>query len=253
MNKLLILLFTLLLPTQLLAQDKVTICSDNNFWYPFTLVKDGQPTGIHIDIIAKALSNLGYQAEFKALPWKRCLKDAETGKVDGIATASYKDKRAAFMHYPEDASTAQKSPKRVMQVEYVVVTTKDNDYQFAGDINTIPTPVRAPRGYSIADDLKDKGIKVDDQASGDEKNIKKLLRNGKGSVVTIPEVVNVLSQQDAYKDKLNISTKPIKSKSYYLPISHKSGLAEADREKLWAEIAKVRDNQELMAEIAAKY
>jgi polar amino acid transport system substrate-binding protein len=236
-----------------LAEQKVTICSDNNFWYPFTLVKDGQPSGIHIDIISRALSNLGYSAEFKALPWKRCLKDAEKGKMDGIATASYKDARAEFLHYPDDAKDAKKSPNRVMQVEYVVVTAAGDSYEFDGNIEGLPTPVFAPRGYSIAEDLKGKGVKVDDSASGDEKNIKKLLRKGEGSVVTIPEVVKVLSQKSAYKGKLKISEMPIKSKSYYLPISKKSNLSDSDRAKIWSEIAKIRDNADVMAEIAAKY
>ncbi|PID42631.1 MAG: amino acid ABC transporter substrate-binding protein [Proteobacteria bacterium] len=235
------------------AEKKIAICTDNNFWYPFTLVEKGQPKGIHIDIIARALSNIGYTAEFKALPWKRCLKAAETGKMDGIATASYKDARARFLHYPADAKEAGKSPNRVMQVEYIVVTTADSSYQFGGNVKTLPAPVLAPRGYSIADDLKKQGVRVDDSATGDEKNIKKLLRKGKGSVVTIPEVVNVLSRKDAYKGKLHIGDTPIESKSYYLPVSKKSSISEADRNRIWAEIAKIRDNAEVMAEIAAKY
>lgn len=253
MQRSLILLLSFFLSVSVSAAGKISICSDNNFWYPFTLVKDGKPAGIHIDIITKALTNLGYETEFKALPWKRCLSEAEQGSVDAIATASYKDKRAAFLHYPSDAATAKKSSQRVMQVEYVVVTSADNVYEFDGDVKSIPTPVRAPRGYSIADDLKKKGVDVDDKANGDENNIKKLLRGGKGSVVTIPEVVNMLSEKAEYKGKLKISAQPLKSKSYYLPISKASKLSADDREKIWAEVAKVRDDAAFMADIGAKY
>lgn len=253
MQRIFALLLSVLLTSSVSAAGKITICSDNNFWYPFTLVKEGQSAGLHIDIIAKALTNLGYQAEFKPLPWKRCLAEAEQGGVDGVATASYKDKRAAFLHYPSDAATAKKSALRVMQVEYVVVTSADNSYEFDGDVKTIPTPVRAPRGYSIADDLKKQGLDVDDKASGDENNLKKLLRGGNGSVVTIPEVVKVLSEKAEYKGKLKISATPLKSKSYYLPLSKASKLSSEERENIWAEIAKVRDDAAFMAEVGAKY
>ncbi len=253
MQRMFTLILSIILSASVSAAGKISICSDNNFWYPFTLVKDGQSAGIHIDIIAKALDNLGYEVEFKPLPWKRCLVEAEQGGVDGVATASFKEERAAFMHYPGDAATAKKSTQRVMQVEYVVVTSADNSYEFSGDVKSIPEPVRAPRGYSIADDLKKQGVNVDDKASGDENNIKKLLRGGDGAVVTIPEVVNVLSEKAEFKGKLKISAQPLKSKSYYLPISKASKLSAEERDKIWAEIAKVRDDAAFMADAAAKY
>ena len=253
MQRTIILILSLFLSVSVSAAGKIAICSDNNFWYPFTLVKDGKSAGMHIDIIAKALSNLGYQAEFKPLPWKRCLSEAEQGGMEAVATASYKDQRAVFMYYPSDAATAKKSDQRVMQVEYVVVTMADNNYEFNGDVTSIPAPIRAPRGYSIVDDLKKQGVKVDDKANGDENNIKKLIRGGTGSVVTIPEVVKVLSEKAEYKGKLKISAQPLKSKSYFLPISKASKLSTDEREKIWAEIAKVRDDAAFMAEVGAKY
>lgn len=233
--------------------ETVKICSDLNFWYPFTMVEDGKAVGIHIDIVNEALSNLGMNAKFRPLPWKRCLNEAKVGSVDAIATASYKTDRAEYLHYPEDASTATKSKFRVAQVEYVVVTTADNPYEFNGDIHSLPEPVRAPRGWSIVSDLTNQGINVDSQAAGDEVNIKKLLRQGKGSLVTIPDVVQELEKRPEYQGKLKVSSTPIKSKSYFLPFSKKTKISKEHIEKIWAEIAKIRDNPEKMAAIASKY
>ncbi len=253
MKKIIILTAGLLLSCNLYAGKTVKICTDNGFWYPFTYTKDKQAVGLHIDVVSKALANLGYSVEYRPLPWKRCLSEAEDGKVDGVVSASYKDKRAAFMYYPSDAATAKKSDFRIQQVEYVVVTTANNDYEFDGDVNSIPQPVRAPRGYSIADDLKKKGLKVDDKASGDENNMKKLLRSGKGSLVTIPEVVKLLSGRAEYKGKFKISEKPVKSKSYYFTISKNTKLTADERQKIWEEIAKVREDKDFMGAMAAKY
>lgn len=253
MQRIYALLLSMLLVNGASAEGKITICSDSNFWYPFTFVSEGQSAGLHIDIITKALSNLGYQPEFKPLPWKRCLADAKQGSVNGVATASYKESRAEFLYYPDDAPTSQKSAQRVMQVEYIVVTSADSSYEFDGDVKTIPTPIRAPRGYSIADDLRNKGVAVDDNAPGDENNLKKLLRYGDGAVVIIPEVVKALAEKAEYKGKLKVSEMPLKSKSYYLAISKEASMAAEARERIWAEIAKVRDDEAFIATAAAKY
>ena len=246
-------LVSAVLSSSVFAGGTINICSDKNLWYPFTFVEEGKAVGLQIDIISKALSNLDYSVNYKPLPWKRCLASAKDGDFDAIATASYKDKRAVFLEYPNDASTAKKSVQRVLQVEYVVVTASDSGYTYAGDVKTIPTPVRVPRGYSIGDDLKKQGLKVDDGAAGDENNIKKMLRRGDGSVVTLPKRVELLSKQDVYKGKLSVSDTPVKSKSYYLPFSKKSKITKADQEKIWAEIANVRNDLEFMGKMSAKY
>lgn len=233
--------------------ETLKICSDVNFWYPFTMVEDGKAVGIHIDVIREALASLGMEASFRPLPWKRCLNEAKRGYMHAVATASYKDDRAEYLHYPEGAKEATKSPYRVTQVEYVIVTSASDPYEFDGDVTTIPTPIRAPRGYSIVSDLESKGLKVDSQAAGDVQNIKKLFRSGKGSLVTYPAAITELIKKTEYKGKLKISSKALKSKSYYLPFSKESSLTPERMQQIWDAIAEIRDNPEKMAAIAEQY
>ncbi len=236
-----------------LAAEPLKICTDINFWYPFTFVKDGKPVGLHLDIISSAADSVGVPIEYTPLPWKRCLKEVEGGSYDGIAVASYKDARAEFMHYPDDAASAKRSILRVMQVEYVVVTPALSRYEYTGDVATLPTPVRIPRGYSIADDLKKKGVDVDSGAAGDENNIRKMLRAGKGSLVTLPQIIEVLGARPEFKDKLKVSSQPLKSKTYYLTFSKKGKATLEIRQKLWNEIAAVRENITFMEAVSSKY
>lgn len=231
----------------------LTICSDVNFWYPFTMVEDGKAVGIHIDIIKMAVEKLGYQVEFKPLPWKRCLTEAEEGKVDGIAVASYNAERAAFLRYPDDAATNPTSDLRVASVEYVVVTAASSDYEFNGDVKTIPQPVMAPRGWSIVGELEKQGVTVDSNATGDENNLRKLLRSGDGAIVTIPEVIRQLGDKPDFKGKFKVSAKPVSSRAYYLPFAKKGSVDEATGDKVWQEIKAIREDQGKMAGIAAKY
>ncbi|WP_250654962.1 substrate-binding periplasmic protein [Alkalimarinus coralli] len=246
-----LLLFSFSVPS--MAGGVIRVCLDESEWYPFTFVKYGAASGIHIDIIKHASGRIGMPLVFVAMPWKRCLREASQGRVDAVATASYNDDRAAFLKYPDDASLAGKSPHRVMQVEYVIVTMSNDSFEFDNNIEDIPRPVRAPRGYSVVADLNKLGIPVDDNAASDEINIRKLLREGRGTVVVIPEMAEKLNQNPAYKGKLKISQKPWKSKSYFLPFSKKSRISDQDIRRLWDEIEKVREDSLFMAEQARKY
>lgn len=251
--KYLLMCIALLTATTVSAGEKIKICLDKNMWYPFTFVEKGKATGLHIDIVSKAAKDIGFEVEYKPLPWKRCVAGANDGDYDAIAVASYKDKRAKTLNFPKDAPESSKSQWRVMQVEYTVVTTKETSYEYAGDAGSIPTPVRVPRGWSIGDDLKKQGVKVDDGASGDEKNFKKLLRMNKGSVVALPQVAELYSAKKQFSGALYASKTPLKSKSYYLPFSKKSKISEEDQQRIWDQIAKVRDDKGFIEQASSKY
>ena len=236
----------------LAAAGTMLICTDTNFWYPFTFVKDDRSAGLHVDIAALALERLGLASEFQPMPWKRCLHDAEQGAVDAVVSASWQEARAAFLHYPPDAAQPAPSRWRVSQVEYVVVTAAGRPYEYDGDPRSLPQPVRAPYGYSVVDDLRQAGIEVE-VAPGDQNNLRKLVRDGTGSVVTIPEIVSWLLKDPEFAGKLRVSARPITSKSYYFAISRKSAVAPEMREKIWAEIARIRDDEKIMERLAAPY
>ncbi|ODN41794.1 substrate-binding periplasmic protein [Piscirickettsia litoralis] len=209
----------------------VKICADKNYWYPFVFTKDGQVTGLQTDIIKAALTKAGFEYSITPLPWKRCLSEMKKGKVDAAATASYKAKRAVYMNYPKDAATAKESNWRVSQVAYVVVSLAKDNYNYSGDLKTLPQPVYVPSGYSIAEDLRKLGLKVDDKAKSDLNNFKKLKRIKKGSVVTLLQLAQAVIKSPGMEDIFVIQKDPIKSKSYYLPFSKKSSLTESEQEK----------------------
>lgn len=229
------------------------VCLDESEWYPFTLVKNGTASGMHIDIIKRAFDRVGVAVRFSPMPWKRCLREAMQGRVDAVATASYSEERAVYLRYPDGAAAEQKSRYRVMQVEYVIMTVKTDPFKFDGNINMLPKPIRAPRGYSVVADLNKLGLVVDDNSASDEINIKKLLREQKGAVVLIPEMAKKLGQRTSYKGRLKVSDKPWKSKSYFLPFSKDSNVSDTTIRAIWSEIEIARKDPKFMADQAAKY
>jgi polar amino acid transport system substrate-binding protein len=241
----------------------ITICTDSNFWYPFTYVKadNKQAAGLHINIISKALKNAGFEPTYKPMPWNQCLKAAKTGLVDAVATVSYKTDRTDYLEYPADAANTKpdaKSNERVTQVEYVVITSavdakgQPNAYNYEGNIKTIPTPVRIPAGYSIVDTLEIAGLKVEEHPHSID-NFKRLIKEKKGSVIDLQDVTKHLNIQPEFQGKLKVSDKPIFSKSYYLAFTKGGAVKEDNQKKIWSEIAKVREDSKEMATFLEKY
>ena len=245
-------LFVFFVGAVTLQSQTIKIAADQNMWYPFSFEENGVAKGLHIDIVTLALENLGYLSTFHPLPWKRCLLETKYGKYDAIISGSYKPERAEFLYYPQDASFAVKSDYRITQVEYSIITLIDNPYEFDGDMKSIPHPVRATLGYSIVDNLKKEGIPVI-ETPGDFNSFKMLLRDRTGCIVTLPEIANMLMRQPNYQRKFYLSRKSFKSKSYFLVFSKKSLISKAKQEKIWNEIKKIREDNELMGEILKKY
>jgi polar amino acid transport system substrate-binding protein len=250
-----------LIPFSATAGTPITICTDTNFWYPFTYVKDEnkQIAGLHIDIINKALADLGYEPNYKPMAWKQCLNEVKNGRVDAIATVSYKADRANFLDYPEGASAGQaKSNERVTQVEYIVITPvtdangKANVYSYNGDIKTIPSPVRIPAGYSIVENLEQAGLTVEENPHSLD-NFKKLAKEKTGSVIDLKDVAQHFITQPDFSGKIVIASEPIFSKSYFLGFSKKGSMKAEDQKKIWQAIAKVREDEVQMGKFLEQY
>ncbi len=233
--------------------ENLQICTDINYWYPYTFESAGTAKGIHIDIVTLALNNLEHKFTFTPLPWKRCLKETINGKYNAVVSGSYKPERAVKLLYPPDAPYTKKSKWRITQVEYVVVSHIDNAFIFNGDLSTIPEPARAPLGYSIVDDLRKKRIEVI-TASNTYDNFKQLVNSKRGVVISPPQNAIELSKIPEFKDKLKIHSTPIKSKSYFLLFSKTNpGLDEQMQKILWNEIKNIRNNAKYMKELMDSY
>ncbi len=252
---LLVLIFVLplLLPGTAYSKDLINICTDANYWYPYSYEKNRRSEGLHIDIVAAALKNLDYQFKFTPLPWKRCLAKTKTGKYNALISASYKPERAEYLHYPADASTAAKSEWRITQVEYVVVSNIDDPYEYNGNLSSLPHPVRAPLGYSIVDDLKKKEIEVATTYTSID-NCELLIKSKQGVVITPLQNARRFNKNPLFQNKLKIHDIPVASKSYYFVFSKKNpGLPKSTFEKIWREIKRLRENKQFLLPLIDKY
>ncbi len=233
-------------------EDKtISICSDANYWFPYTFDENGVSKGLHVDIVTNALTKLGKKVVIEPLPWKRCLFSAKKGKYDAVISASFKQGRAEYLYYPEGAALGGFSKQRLSQVEYTILTLKSNAFDFDGDFSKIPEPVRVPLGYSIADDLSKKGLFVKTSTKGIYNSLRYLVNNRTGSIVTTKDIAMLVAKDKSIA--LHISSAPIKSKSYFMAFSKKAALTDTERAEIWEGIAAVRSNPALMSTLLAPY
>ncbi len=249
---------TVVAPTAVVMPQSFTICTDTNFQFPFSFMKDQKPIGLHIDIIDAALHSLGITPRYEPTIWSGCLDRAKAGSVDAVATAAYMGERARYMYYPTDATDNNQSSWQVNQVEYKVITSILDDlgqktsYHFNGNIAHLPQPVRVPTGYFIVHDLQKARLKVQEGATSLD-NFKSLLKDRMGSVVDLAEVAEQLSLQPQFANQFHIHPQPLVVKSYYLAFSKGGNVNLTQAQQVWDAIAKVREDKALMATFLKKY
>jgi polar amino acid transport system substrate-binding protein len=234
-----------------LAQKTIVLTVDERYWYPFIYFERGEPKGMHVDLVKKALTSIGYNVMIIPYPKRRCLHVVKNGVVDGMLSISYHPDLVDGMHFPRDAATHKESKYRIMQMDHVVVST-DKKYEFDGNMASLPEPVRLPRGEPIALELKAAGKRVD-VASTDLQNFRKLLRDIYGVVITTSIIAEKMNLDPAMAGKLHISAKPMASRSYFLTFSHKSSLTKEERKEIWNEVKRWREDYVYMLQLFSQY
>jgi hypothetical protein len=238
------------------AIQKIQLCTDDNFWYPFVFMKDGRVQGLHIDIINQALITQNYVAEYRPMTWANCQDAARFGTVDGIATISYDPSREQYLYFPYDAeNTAKKSLWRVSAVDYVIITSQhnaDNMHIKNADLHSVPAPIRLVSSYALVNDFQQQDIYVEQFSQGEER-YKKLVFDKTGSIIDLPETALHYAMQPTYAGQLFIHPTPLDSKSYYLAFSKKGTVAPEEAMAIWKAVVKVREAKTALPEWLARY
>ncbi|MDM8538284.1 transporter substrate-binding domain-containing protein [Desulfobacterales bacterium HSG17] len=92
----LLLLVLISFPASGLAEKLIFATSE---WPPYVTLKDGQPTGIMMDVVRELCKRLRIEEEIRVVPWKRALSYAKNGKADAIFSVRYTEERSKFIYY----------------------------------------------------------------------------------------------------------------------------------------------------------
>lgn len=236
----------LLLGAAAQAQQSITLTYESADSYPWSM-KDGSGINfILLNLVDDALPEVEFK--YNQVPWKRCFNNIQINKSEGCFAASYKQKRLKYGYYPgTHRGHGVDDSLRLHSSSYSVYTLKDAEISVSGNmtINGLSGNIASPAGYSIAQDLKNSGYPVDSQASKTANNFSKLIAGRIQAVAALTlNGNNILAQQPAFSEKIDVVNPPLINKPYYLMFSKKFvSQNKALAEKIWRTIANVRDSQ----------
>ncbi len=226
-----------------MAADKPTtvkLCHEDVDVYPWVLKDRAGLNLIHLRAVEQ---KLGVKFDISPLPWKRCQESMREGKVDGIFAASFKTERMEMGHYPMVGDKPDET-RAMMYDGYSLYRLKGGSAQWDGVRLTVAGSVGAQPGYSIIDQLKQLGAKVDDGAKTADDTLRKLLATRLDAVaLQTLEGDNALSNNAEFAAKVEKLKPPLVDKPFFLMLSKQFVAKYADFSKeIWQAVADVRES-----------
>lgn len=214
---------------------------------------DWSKPGITVELFEMVAQSVGVQFEFKRMPWKRCLYAVEHGMADATFHASFKPARAKFGVYPTRDGQVDPS-RRIYKNSYVFYARKGSGVSWNGQtLSNASHRIGTQLSYSIADDLRNMGYAVEEEATV-ANNLNKLAAGRISAYAEIESIADYAlgKERSRYENIVKLQP-PLREKFYYLLISksffEKNPLLA---EKIWNT---VRDVQQTDAyrEMVKKY
>ncbi len=187
--------------------------------------------------------------EYVAMPWRRCLKLAESGQFDGVLSGSHSTERALSLAYPRKADGTLDTNKRMYLLGYVLVRRIGTRVEWDGQqFLNLEGPLGAQQGYSIVEHLRQMGLKVDDGAKSAQDTLQKLVLGRVAGVLINPLNASDLDAQLAWRGKIERTGKLVMQKPYFLILSQT--FAQQQREhatQLWNLVEQIRLSDDFRA------
>ncbi len=250
-----ILIFLIILTVNAEEKIKIRVGAEDKEDYPSITgseVVSQEKPGVGVEMVRILEKKLGVEAQISRFPWKRVLNNLETGKSDIIFTASYKPERENLGVYPKKDGKIDNG-RAFSLMSYSVYRLKGTKVGYDGkNFTDLTGGVGAPAGYSIIDELKSRGVKVDESPSS-ENDFKKLIAGRVQLVVAIESTANSLMRRNKEFDEKIEKVGVLKENHYFFMISHQFYDKYPElSEKIFDKIAEIRDSDEFK-KIEAEY
>jgi len=229
----------------------IKLCHDDADSAPW-LMKEAK--GLNIVLMESAAAKAGVKLDIAILPWKRCLSAVEDKSMDGAIAASYKDDRAKFAVYPMSGDKPDES-RRLHNEEYSLYRAKGGNIAWDGNkFSNLTGTIGAQRGYSIIDNLKKWGAKVDEGGALPKDNMKKVIGGQVQAVALTTQEGDLLLSAPDFAGKIEKLSPPLIQKPYYV-IFGKEFYSKNQKvvDTLWANAATIRESKDYKAKVLAAF
>ena len=196
---------------------------------------------------------LGLRLVIKRLPWKRALElELKNGTVDGLFPVSYRKEREDFGTLPMKEGKADEGRSMfVSSYHFYKLRTSPLDWD-GRTLRHLDGAIGASRGYSIVDDLKLMGYKVEESDDG-RKDLRRLTQGWLGAIAALESAEDHLLEASAEFSGLVVKVQPpISKKHYYLMLSRQFVASNPElAQRIWDKCKELRDRE--LPRILRKY
>jgi polar amino acid transport system substrate-binding protein len=202
----------------------------------------------------QAAAKAGVKLAISPLPWRRCLNSVEDKSMDGAIAASFNQERAAFAAYPMSGDKLDIG-RRLHTEEYSLYQAKGGKLDWNGSKFThLNGSVGAQRGYSIINDLKKAGAKVDEGGALPRDNMRKILGGQVQAVGLTTQEGDALMSHPDFVGKIDKIPTPLIQKHYFTIINKDYyGKNQKTIDNLWAAMTTVRESNAYKAQVASAF
>lgn len=175
--------------------------------------------GVYIDFLDEIFANIA-GIKYKAVlrPWKRCLREAEIGSVDGVLMLFKTPEREVYLAYTKPILTE-------IMFMWVSASKFPNGLEWETIQDLKKFSFVYPRGYSISkewDQAAKDGIIEVHEVNSNEKAIELVSKNRYDIAPIIERVAYSIIRTKGLKSKIIPIKKPLDEAIYYVGFSKKS-------------------------------
>lgn len=219
----------------------IHLCTEDEDSYPW-LLKD--KPGLSVQMLHQVEPLAGVQFTITALPWVRCMSEVRTGKMDGLFKISYSPARMAIGVFP--MKQGEPDPDfRMLTDSYSLYRIKGSPLNWDGKhLSSRFGIIAIQRGFSIASQLQDAGISIDQETRSAAAIFRKLLAGRvSGAALHSFEGDATLAGNPEWRRRIEKVPTPLVTKNYYLIFSHRfAAQAPKQMQQIWRAIAQVRES-----------
>ncbi|GLQ30689.1 substrate-binding periplasmic protein [Litoribrevibacter albus] len=199
--------------------------------------------GVAVEQMQDMAQRLELQLELVRVPWKRGLQMLKEGEIEGLFNASYKPERREYGRYPFQGDQVN-SELRSYSNSYSLFVHKDNDINWDGKtFNRVDFRVFAPLGFSIVDDLKKKGLIVNESSQVLSQLVMVAQKRVDAVALLTPSGQAQLSDHPDQLNNVVMLPVPLTSKDYFLMLSHQFVTRHPElSDKIWRTVAQIRED-----------
>lgn len=231
---------------KLQAKTKLRFCANarESFYVLNVPGTENEPyPGLFIEIIRKVEKKFDLEVEIERYPFQRCLRHLGEGIADAVAGLSYSVEREKnFAQFPPKSEDGlPKSDYSINDAGYILYSAQDKNIDWKGNLKDLsPYTIGSMNSYSILQELREAGIKVDES-----RNFATLIRKLEAN--RIDAIALHQSTVDGTPDiKLKRYDPPLSERHYFLVFSkqfyeHHQDLAN----QIWEFLHQVRKSGKL--------